>query len=327
MERPHTRRHKVEQSLVPAGNDEGGSFDEKEKKERSTHRLLFLANSRVACLQRMQSLRSSSQRQSNIGRLCIVFIVAVVGMLQLARNVNIEFFPRRADANAFPLIATPLVIPRNVPGATIMKEASYTSRPRSMGFYFQNASTESFVGAERLDHLHRPKMTHTTVLVSKRAAAKNSRDYKHGRRDKFESGDCKAQYEWQLKSYPACNSVHEQELGLVKTGRVKLLGGGYWRDVWRVKDYDEKQHVLKTIRYEHDFEDRNYDRHRRDALAMERLTKSKNIVDIYSFCGNSGIFEYAPGGDLEDMIWYADEKWNSTEKLIVSYQVAAGIGE
>ena len=46
------------------------------------------------------------------------------------------------------------------------------------------------------------------------------------------------------------------------------------------------------------------------------------------FCGNSGIFEYASGGSLEDAIWYSDEpEWNSTEMLIVAYQAASGLAD
>ena len=68
--------------------------------------------------------------------------------------------------------------------------------------------------------------------------------------------------------------------------------------------------------------DRNYDRHRRDALAAERLTWSPNVIDIYSYCGNSGIYELAPGGDIEEVLWYSDVTWNSTERLVVAFQVA-----
>ena len=43
---------------------------------------------------------------------------------------------------------------------------------------------------------------------------------------------------------------------------------------------------------------RHIERHNIDALAMERLTKSAFVVDIYSFCGNSGIFEFSTQGSL-----------------------------
>lgn len=129
------------------------------------------------------------------------------------------------------------------------------------------------------------------------------------------------------RSYPSCNLLHEHDLGLVTSNKVKILSNGYWRDVWKVRDGAQELQALKTIRYKHDFKDRNYDRHRRDALAMERLTSSANVMDIWAFCGNSGIFEFAPGGDIGDKLWYSDSKWNNTEKLIVAYQVASGISD
>jgi tRNA A-37 threonylcarbamoyl transferase component Bud32 len=57
------------------------------------------------------------------------------------------------------------------------------------------------------------------------------------------------------------------------------------------------------------------------------MTASPNVINIHAYCGNSGIFEYAYGGDMEDMIWYSDSKWNSTERLIVAYQVATAIAD
>jgi len=322
MERPNSRRHKADESrtLILTGNEEAAA----DVNEKKTKRHWFVSN-RYTCRSCLQ--QPSTQRHAS--RL-FLFIIGIIGIFQVARNVHVNVFPRRA-AMGYPLIESPLVIPR-VSGETLMKEARYKSRPRSMGIYFQDASSQSYFGSERLDKLHRPHMSHTAIDVSKDSVKaqlnlRNSRDYEHGMQDEFESGDCKAQHEWQLKSFPACNQLHEHDLGLVTESTVKILGSGYWRDVWRVKDGQGDKQVLKTIRYEHDYEDRNYDRHRRDALAMERLTSSPNIVDIYAFCGNSGIFEYAPGGDLEDMLWYSDEKWNSTEKLIVSYQVALGISD
>lgn len=310
MERPNIRRHKVEQCSVPTGDSEG-SFDANEKKKDRRHGIRqFLQQSRT---------------QSNAIRLFLI-LLGFIGIFKIGKNVR----RRAVSLSDFPLIQTPLVIPR-VPGETIMKEASYQSRPQSVGFYFKNSDSRSYIGVERLN-MDEPHMLHTKIQVSKRAQKAqndlvNSKDYLNRMRDQLEEGDCKAQHDWQLTSYPSCNTVHEHDLGLVTEKKVRILSHGYWRDVWRIEDGAQQHQVLKTIRYEHDFEDRNYDRHRRDALAMERLTGSMNIIDIYAFCGNSGVFEYAPGGDLEAMIWYSDDKWNSTEKLIVSYQVASGISD
>jgi serine/threonine protein kinase len=52
--------------------------------------------------------------------------------------------------------------------------------------------------------------------------------------------------------------------------------------------------LLTTLEHEVDF--RNLERHRRDALVMERLTSAPNIVDIYGHCGNTVVTEHAPHG-------------------------------
>ena len=89
------------------------------------------------------------------------------------------------------------------------------------------------------------------------------------------------------------------------------------------------------MRYTHDYVPRNYDRHRRDAVAMERLTSSAFVMEIYAACGNSGLFEYADGGSLEDSIYYNTHQrkkdnfkpWSSKERLVVAYQAISGIAD
>ena len=114
-----------------------------------------------------------------------------------------------------------------------------------------------------------------------------------------------------------------------------LLSNGYWRDVWLTRSYltntQKETIILKTLRWEHEYEDRNYDRHRRDAVSMEHLTSSPRVIDIYGYCGNSGLSEFAPGGDIELGLWGSDhtapQGWNITEVLIVAYQVAKAIAD
>ena len=161
-----------------------------------------------------------------------------------------------------------------------------------------------------------PKMTWTVKPLAYEGffdALADSDSYDYGRADEFETDICKAQYDWQLHSFPSCNLLHEREMDSLtikaenEDEPLSLVGHGYWRDVWILPStrFDRNQ-VLKTIRYEHDYVQRNYERHRRDALAMERLTKNPFVVDIYAFCGNSGVFEYANGGDIADTLWPRD---------------------
>jgi hypothetical protein len=176
----------------------------------------------------------------------------------------------------------------------------------------------------------------------------NEREQTGDLADPLETPQCKAQYQWQLDSKPTCNSMHEIDLGyfLDKKNehgadyaddrdnvqeRVRLIAGGGWRDVWGiVADHYHHQVengivvtandnngfvVVKTLLYHKEAVPRNAERHRRDAMAMERLTSSPNIVDIYSFCGNSGVFEYANGGDLEHAVRTLAESWHANGQL------------
>jgi len=166
----------------------------------------------------------------------------------------------------------------------------------------------------------------------------DSHSYDHGLADEFETKDCKAQYSWQLSSFPNCNSLFEIDFSeqMFQSRKNRLVAHGYWRDVWTMRNPGNNtasgrdRIVCKTMRYMHDYQDRNYDRHRRDAIAMERLTKSKMVINIYGFCGNSGIFEFADGGSLSDAIWPKKSKenakvLNATERLESAAQAIMGL--
>jgi hypothetical protein len=175
-----------------------------------------------------------------------------------------------------------------------------------------------------------PRMQHTVSPLA-------SEDYIKGLQDSYEYGDvadpletkeCKAQYDWQLHSFPSCNHLHERELqsSILQPEMNQNQGqqpfvwvaSGYWRDVWIIPRTPYDDHlILKTIRYDHDYTERNYDRHRRDALAMERLTDHPYIVDIYAFCGNSGIFEFAGGGDIGEVMFPEDSDDTDEQQMVI----------
>merc|ERR1712194_218763 len=108
---------------------------------------------------------------------------------------------------------------------------------------------------------------------------------------------------WQLDHFPTCNKLHEIDALKITSKNVKFLAHGYFRDVWSYTEYNGvSKAVFKTLRYNLEVTKRNHERHNRDAMSMERLTKSPNVVNIFGFCGNSGIFEYASKGDMERAI-------------------------
>jgi Protein kinase domain len=236
----------------------------------------------------------------------------------------------------------------------LMESVGYPIKPRVLGVYFPlhtspklSSLSLSYTAVQKLPlQLHRRLDHHSPKVKMSQRAIKNqihlwagSEDYEDSRTDPFEHDSCLAPYMWMKASFPTCNTLHELDLSnspfRINEIQVTLEGSGYWRDIWKIQypsRFEPSPLILKTIRYLHDFEERNYDRHRRDAVATERLTWSTNIIHIYSFCANSAIYEFAPGGDIESALWYrendkSNSSWTSSERLIIAYQVASGIAD
>jgi serine/threonine protein kinase len=153
--------------------------------------------------------------------------------------------------------------------------------------------------------------------------------------------------DWQKLSFPTCNRIHEIDLGSElgihhnngihsRQTRRRYIGSGLWRDVWRIPSHEggEDYVVLKLMKGEHDVDSRNLDRHRRDAMTMERLTASRYIVSIYGHCGNTVLTEYIVRSldkiiydNLEDRDLLAAGRTRSTPlgRLRLSLDVARGV--
>ena len=134
-------------------------------------------------------------------------------------------------------------------------------------------------------------------------------------------GHCVPAAKWQTESYPTCNLFHEIYFPIYN--EVTYLGRGHHRDIWQVGTFNV---VAKTLRLYRDFEARNYEMHRIDALVTERLTKSSFVVDIYGFCGQSVLNEMGVGDITSRSIERKMYKSSKT-KLRMAYNLAAGIND
>ncbi|KAL7501699.1 hypothetical protein ACHAWT_009568 [Skeletonema menzelii] len=120
-----------------------------------------------------------------------------------------------------------------------------------------------------------------------------------------------SQHPWQhFKDDPHQKSPElNPMMGIVQQEDITFLGQGWFRAAWRMdveglEEYDDDEEdyyqresvVLKTLRYEREFLPEYYELHRRDALAMERLTASPYVLDVYGYCGQSAINELANFG-------------------------------
>ena len=107
-----------------------------------------------------------------------------------------------------------------------------------------------------------------------------------------EEEQCLPLGEWQTQSFLNCNTLHEVDMKRYLT----FLGQGWFRSTWKVNLNDGIQNetmVLKTLRLEREFLEEYYELHRRDAVAMERLTFSPYVMDVYGYCGQSALNEIA----------------------------------
>ena len=153
--------------------------------------------------------------------------------------------------------------------------------------------------------------------------------------------DCVPTKEWQTSKYrPNCNTLHEMDI--IQQSHPRIGGdinlfstGGYWRDAWKI-DYSCKRNstdiigcqetvVLKTLKLQHDFEAANYEHDRIDMMAMEKLTSSPHVINIFSACGNSVTTEYADGervGTLAD-----SKKKIPLARLKIARDIAQGLAD
>ncbi|KAL3777797.1 hypothetical protein HJC23_003570 [Cyclotella cryptica] len=161
------------------------------------------------------------------------------------------------------------------------------------------------------------------------------------RRPPYNDGECAPMKEWQTASYPTCNLIHE--LDTLQQSKPDIGGGmqlfgtkGHWRNAMSisyackglnygsVKDCKETV-VVKTLKYHHNFEDAFYELNRIDALAMERLTSSPHVIDIFGFCAHSVITEFADGqrvGTLADK-----SKRKPLARLKIARDIARGLAD
>jgi hypothetical protein len=150
---------------------------------------------------------------------------------------------------------------------------------------------------------------------------------------------CQRVADWQIDHRPTCNSVHEiasvwEEMNVPARGdedrlimNTKLVAGGAFRHVWMIREFDGTKRALKTLRVDgakKKFDIRSLDRHRRDAMAMEQLSSSPLVVDVYGHCSNSAIFAFGEGGDLSS-IFERTPDISKKELLGIAYNVSLSI--
>lgn len=133
--------------------------------------------------------------------------------------------------------------------------------------------------------------------------------------------ECTLMADWQSAYYPTCLSLHELHIAGDDENFALVSLHGNWRSVWRYHNNNETV-AVKLLQLSHEFDHESLNYHRIDAMVMERLTSSPHIVDVFQFCGESVITEWATGSAREHI---KDERWRSRERLELGLNIARAL--
>ena len=130
---------------------------------------------------------------------------------------------------------------------------------------------------------------------------------------------------WQGIMFPTCATMHELDM----TSEIEFLARGGRREVWKVSSllHGAEEIVLKTLkmnRFNRDGERKLAEMQKVDAVAMERLTSSKHIMDIFGFCGQSALNEM---GDTTLSDFILKHKMTSIQKTQLARNAAAALSD
>mmetsp|Transcript_775 Transcript_775/g.1634 ORF Transcript_775/g.1634 Transcript_775/m.1634 type:complete len:518 (-) Transcript_775:14-1567(-) len=142
--------------------------------------------------------------------------------------------------------------------------------------------------------------------------------------DEDDEQSCVQMHDWMSSTFPSCAIMHEIDM----TNRLTPVTQGTIRMVWRFVDFDGAKRALKSHMWSSDFIEGEYERNRHDSLVMERLSASRYIPNIYSFCGTSQLVEYADKGNVHDLIKRMRQRRiqiPSLTRLKVAYQIASAL--
>jgi len=131
--------------------------------------------------------------------------------------------------------------------------------------------------------------------------------------------------EWQTARFLSCNNVHETNVK-----NIRFINCGASRCAFKFHDIDGTAQVLKT-QFLDTVDERDMEYARKDALALERLTASPYVANIYGSCGATQTLEYSAYGNLFDWMKLTRSKereiLSPLELLKFGYQIATGVAD
>ena len=199
----------------------------------------------------------------------------------------------------------------------------------------------------RLSHYQPPGQVYTIL--------DNDNDKESDKDTQKEIPECVNLGDWQTTSFPNCNVAHE--IGTQQGNHhMELINCGGDRCAFRLHDdgilIDNLQHqhqhqhkhnnnninnnnndynmVLKIPRFDRDYGENAYFKAHKDGVAMDRLSFSDYILDIYGYCGLSQVIELgSPQGNLHDLIKTTRLHSRSSipvlDQLKISYHIVSAV--
>jgi serine/threonine protein kinase len=87
------------------------------------------------------------------------------------------------------------------------------------------------------------------------------------------------------------------------TSVLRPINRGGNRDVWKLQtQHDDSLFAMKTLRVDRLFDRTSLEMQQIDALVMERHTKSKRTLNMFGFCGQTSIVDFAVSDAQEELI-------------------------
>jgi serine/threonine protein kinase len=157
--------------------------------------------------------------------------------------------------------------------------------------------------------------------------------------------ECAPVATWENHSRPNCNAIHELDLPAISlTGELYYVASGGSNDVFRVNNPQDRDVVLKKfspgrrhhagIPHTKEYFNFHFDIVRRDAMVMERLTKSNHVLSLHGHCGFAVLVPWADGGTfgsaLETVNLEGDRGWrdmSSAKRLKYAVDAAKGLAD
>ena len=147
--------------------------------------------------------------------------------------------------------------------------------------------------------------------------------------DKYDLQVCQPMHEWQLQSFPNCNSFHELDLT-----KLRYITSGTRRSAFELREVVNGRHnpfVYKSGMWNVGINEKRVEMQRVDALVLEKTQSSKFVPDIHGYCSIGILMDYTPGGSLYDYVKGVRLAGGSTlspiNRLRIALHITAGVAD